>query len=210
MKRPPHVEGGLSPSPDLDPSPILDPSDEGGIPDLTMFYEMIEWLPTILRDAPEFVAIVYAFSRELTRLEGRIEQVRAQFFPQKADVLLGVWETMLRTTVAPATLTLDQRRSRAVSLAQRMTATPAAKRWAQMITDVVGDGWSYDRHDPADLSSPPTDTLRVWLPFPVGSEQYEQAKDFVRAITPAHLDIEFNFPGGFVLDDASLDVGALG
>jgi hypothetical protein len=54
------------------------------------------WLPVALRDSPDHLAVLHCLAHEVERLEGSIETVRAQFFPQSADLLLKVYERRVR------------------------------------------------------------------------------------------------------------------
>lgn len=159
----------------------------------------------VLQDSPDHLAVLHALARESERMEAAIELVRAQAFPQTADVLLGVWEAQLGTTVEPEGQALAQRRETAIALLRRMRGTPAGRDWESNVTALVGPGWSYEEHVPGDAGSPPANTIRVRFPFAPASGSYARAEALLRAITPAHLDIVTQFEGGFVLDQSQLD-----
>lgn len=167
------------------------------------------WLPVGLRDSPDHLAVLHALAHELDRLEASIETVRAQFFPQTADVLLGVYEHELKLTVEPEGLTLDERRTRVLAMLLKSRSTPAGTDWQDNVTLLVGSGWTYAEHDPDDPDSPSEYTVVVRLPFPPASTLYALTERLLREITPAHLDLVVTFAGGFVLDQSQLDQEAL-
>lgn len=169
------------------------------------------WMPVVLRDSPDHLAVIHACAREVERLEGKVEQVRMQFFPQHADVLLKVWEFMLRVTVEPEGLTVEQRRALVIATLRKMRSTPYGRDWVANVTALVGEGWTYEEHEPGVGTSPPTDTIRINLPFPPDSSSYARAEALIRAITPAHVDIVLANPegGGFILDQSELDQEAV-
>lgn len=162
--------------------------------------------PVILRNSPEHLAVWHSYAKELERLEAKIEQVRAQFWPQTADILLGVYEAILKITVGgPVGATLEERRDLVLTYLRKLASTPAGSDWVANVTELVGAGWSYEEHDPANPSSPPADTIRVHLPFAPSSGRYAQTERLLRDITPAHLDIILTYSGGFILDQSQLD-----
>jgi hypothetical protein len=167
------------------------------------------WLPVVLRDSPDHLAVVHAVAKETERLEAAIEQVRAQFVPQTADVLLKVYEAQLGITIEPVGATLDERRMTVLAMLRKQASTPSGLDWQANVTRLVGAGWTYSEHDPADPSSPPAYTIEVRLPFPPSSTRYAQTERLIRDITPAHLDLIITYAGGFVLDQSQLDQEAL-
>lgn len=168
--------------------------------------EFRDMAPVIFRDSPEHLAVWHATAKELERLEAAIETVRAQFFPQTADVLLGVYEGELGITIGgPPGATLDERRNLVLTYLRKLAGTPAGADWVENVTRLVGAGWTYEEHDPDDPTSPPAYTLRIHLPFPPSSGRYAQAENLIRDITPAHLDIVLSYTGGFLLDQSQMD-----
>lgn len=167
------------------------------------------WLPVVLRDSPDHLAVIHALAVEMELLESRIEEVRRQFFPQHADVLLKVWEFMLRITIEPEGLTIAERREIVLATLRKMRSTPEGRDWVDNVTALVGAGWTYEEHNPADAGSPPVNTVQITLPYPPDSSAYARAEALVRDITPAHLDLVVTFTGGFLLDQSQLDQEAL-
>lgn len=162
-------------------------------------------LPAVFHDSPEHLAMVHCLANEMDRLDARIEIVRRQFFPQTADVLLKVWELMVRVTIEPVGVSVEERRATVLAQLRRMLASPQGRDWVANVTQLVGPGWSYEEHDPDDVGSPPENTVRIRLPFPPSSSSYARAEALIRDITPAHVDLEVGFIGGFVLDESQLD-----
>jgi len=56
---------------------------------------------------------------------------------------------------------------------------------------------------------PPAYTIRITVPFPPTSTRYQQLVELVKAVSPAHLDVQILFLSGFVLDASALDLEAL-
>jgi hypothetical protein len=167
------------------------------------------WLPVVVRDSPDHLAVIHACAVEMERLEAAIEQVRQQAFPQHADVLLKVWEFMLRITIEPVGVSLADRRLVVLATLRKMRSTPEGRDWVDNVTALVGPGWTYEEHDPHDAGSPPPYTVRISLPFAPSSSAYARAETLIRDITPAHLDLILAFPGGFLLDESQLDQEAV-
>lgn len=164
-------------------------------------------LPVRLRDSPEHLAVINAQAREFEMIEAAAAVVRAQFFPQTADVLLSAWEHELRITIEPEGTTVEERRELVLATLQRMRSTPEGRDWAGNVTALIGPGWTYSEHIPGDVSTPPEGTIRIDLPFPPTSASYARVEALIRVITPAHLDIELASPpgSGFTLDVSQLD-----
>lgn len=176
---------------------------ESALTDLSRTY--ISWLPTALQRSPEHRATCHARAKEIERLEGRIHEVRAQFFPTTATTLLGLWERLLKLTIEPAGKTLAERRTLVLVTLRAVASSPEGRRWVANVTSLAGAGWTYQEHIPGDGTTPPENTVRIVLPYPPGSLLYQQLERLIREITPAHLDLIVTFSGGFVLDQSQLD-----
>jgi hypothetical protein len=166
-------------------------------------------LPVVLRDSPEHLAVIHSTMREVERLEAAIEQVRRQFFPQQADILLKVWERQVGITVEPPGWTIEQRRTAVVAQLRKMRSSPSGADWMADVSLLVGAGWTYAEHVPGDVTSPPADTVRIELPFPPTSGMYGLIERTLREMIPAHVDLVVTFSGGFVLDESQLDQEAM-
>lgn len=161
-------------------------------------------LPVVFRDSPDHLAVLNAVTKEAARLEAAIETVRLQFFPQMADILLKVWEAQLGTTVAPG-IPVTDRRNIVLTLLRRLSSTPSGLDWVANVTGLIGPGWTYKEHDPADGTSPPNNTIRITLPFPPSNTIYAQTETLIRAITPAHLDLQLFSASGMQWDRSQWD-----
>lgn len=167
---------------------------------------MLAMLPPQVRESPDYQGVIHAQAREVELLESKIEAVRAQLNPLTADeLLLKAWEALLGLTVEPVGLTVAQRRTTIVAFLQRLKTSPFGSDWEENVTRLVGPGWTYAEHDGSDPSSPPPYTIRVQLPFAPTSRLYLLLERLLRDITPANLDIELQYVGGFILDESQLD-----
>lgn len=187
-----------------------DPVPPGSPPLTPLGLAFRESAPTVVRNDPDYLSIWHATARECERLADRIEHVRAQFFPRTADDLLKAWELMVKTTVEPEGLTLEERRQIVLARLLRMASDPSGLAWQENVTALVGPGWDYLEHIPGDPSSPDTDTIRVYLPYPPGSDRYGLTEALLRDITPAHVDIVLVSLGGFILDESQMDQEGMG
>lgn len=167
---------------------------------------MLAMLPPKLQGSVEHQAVIHAQSRELDRLEGCIEQVRAQFNPATADILLNAWEYSLKLPVGGAGADIPTRQQRVVVRLQKLLGQAEGIEWEDQITALIGGGWSYLEHIPGDGTSPPANTLRITLPFSSSSGSYLAALQEIAEVTPAHLEIEFESAAGFQLDDSPMDI----
>lgn len=159
------------------------------------------WLPVAFRDSPDHLAVIHCLASELERLEASIEVVRAQMFPQSADVLLKLWEWQLGMTIEPVGLTLDERRDLVLAGMLKLKGTPSGSDWVENVSKIIGEGgWTYSEHP---VGSPYT--IRVSLPAPPASGTYQRTLSLLRDITPAHLALDVVFAGGFVLDTSQAD-----
>lgn len=170
----------------------------------------LRWLPSVLHESPEHLAIVHAVAREFDLVEERIALLREQFFVQTAVPLLKVWEFMVGVTVEPVGVLEEQRRQIVVAQLLRMVASPSGRAWVANVTQLVGPGWTYEEHVPGDPASPPENTIRIRLPFSPAASSYAQAEALVRERTQAHIDIQAFFIGGFELDRSQLDQEGFG
>lgn len=171
--------------------------------------EMLESLPPVLRDSADYQAIIHAEAKEIERLEASLELVRAQFNPGTASVLLGVWERITRQTVAPVGKSEAERQAAITARLRKLLSIGYGSAWEEQITALIGPGWDYKEHIPGDGTSPPVGTLRIILPFPPEGSRYLEALAQIREVTHAHLEIEFESAGGFLLDESRLDLEEL-
>lgn len=177
----------------------------GARPLTALGLQMQAALPPALRDSNDYLGIIHPLAREIERLEGCIEQVRSQFSPSTADLLLPAWETQARLAVGGAGASTAQRQQAVVTQLRFALGESEGREWEARITEMIGPGWTYEEHIPGDGTSPPENTLRITLPFPPDGSAYNAALLKIREVTAAHLEIEFSPAGGFILDESQLD-----
>jgi hypothetical protein len=167
-------------------------------------------LPPVLQRSTDYQAIIHPIARELEALEATIEQLRAQFNPATADILLPAWEYMVKLPVGGAGSSIDQRRQKLIARLRKVEGQSEGREWEAQITELVGPGWAYEEHDTGDPTSPAANVIRITLPFLPSSPSYQEAIDQIREITPAHLSLSFSSAAGFVLDESELDRDSFG
>jgi hypothetical protein len=130
-------------------------------------------------------------------------EVRDQFVPQRATLLLGLYERLLALTVNPAGVTLAERRARVLAAMSRMAGDPSGSKWEDDMIKLLGPigtgvgEWYYREHDPDDPTSPPPNYLLVAFPYDPTTVGLVRA--YVLSITPAHLRLLFRFRTGFLV-----------
>lgn len=174
-------------------------------------WAMIDSLPPILREDPDYRALMHCAAREIERVEATIEDVRTQLIPVNAtDLGLQAWEHLLRLPVAPSGETIEVRQ---ITVANRLAALggdPAGTDWVRRMNRRLGNvAWSYEEHQPGVGGTPAAQTLRIRLPFVVNSEPWNQAVKAFREETPSELALTFLGEGGFILDASQLDLDTL-
>lgn len=167
--------------------------------------EMRDSLPPVLRESPDYLAVIHAIAKECELAAAAIETVRRQFNPSHADLLLGVWERITRQTVNPP-LTIAERQAAVTARLRKMLTIGEGSAWEEQVSAIVGIGWSYTENIPGDPTSPPAGMLRITIPFPPEGSRYAEALLRIREVTPAHLAIEFASASGFVLDVSEMDL----
>lgn len=173
--------------------------------------QMMAALPPVLQNSSDYEASIHAQTREIALLEASIEQVRAQFNPASADLMLGAWEAIVRLPVGGMGASVAQRQARVIQRLQKLLGASEGLEWEQAITSLVGTGWTYLEYLEGDPDSPPANTISIALPFPPDGPAYTEALREIREVTPAHLDIRFASSGiGFILDESELDLEGLG
>lgn len=170
--------------------------------------EWLEEMPWQLRGDPDIQAVVHCYMREEERKRETLDTIRAQFTPQSATELgLPWWERLLKMTIAPAGYTVEQRRDAAVAALQRLRSRPRGLDQEAAISRLVGPGWTYQEHDPADVLSPAPGHVRFTLPVAPDAELYARFRTLIRGVIEAHVAVETLFEGGFVLDQDAWDEG---
>jgi hypothetical protein len=134
-------------------------------------WQLLDMLPPVLRGSYDYQAVHHAAARELELLESRIEQVRAQFFPQTADILLVVWEAQLGLEIAPGGYTVEQRRSIVLAALGRMVTDGSGATWEALITAIAGAGWDYEEAGGERRTLPSLSLYPSASTLPAGSGQ---------------------------------------
>lgn len=171
---------------------------------------MRDSLPVVLRGSHDYLAVIHAYAKELELLEGAIEAVRAQLNPLTADVLLSAWEAELALPVGGGGGTSAARIAAIVARLRKITGQSEGREWVAAITEIVGGGWTYAEHNPADGTSPAEGVIRVTIPFASGTSRFIEAATQIRELTPAHLVLDLQSSTAFTLDLSQLDVQQFG
>jgi hypothetical protein len=166
---------------------------------------MLSELPPKLRSSYDYQAVIHAYAREVDLLEASIEQVRAQFVPSSADILLGAWESLVKLPLGGNGASISQRQANVVNRIQRLLGQAEGIQWIQTLNGILGPGWSYEEHNPVDGGSPAVNVIRVSVPFASGTPFFDTAEVQVRIATAGHLGLEFLSTAGFILDESELD-----
>lgn len=171
---------------------------------------MLAQLPPAVRGSIDYMAVIHAYAKEIETVEAAIEQVRAQFNPMTADTLLPAWEVEVRLPVGGLPgQTLEQRRAAVVGRLSK-PFSGQGRDWERAITAMVGPGWSYLEHDPANPSSPAPGVIQVTIPWASGTGQFTGLVTQIRDITDAHLQVEVLSSAPFLLDESQMDVSQFG
>lgn len=169
--------------------------------------ELLGWLPPVLQESEDYMAVIHPLAMEMERLEGKVELVRDQFFPQTADILLWAWERLVQTGEAPSGVSLEDRRAVVMTLLRRGRDGKLGIEWESRISAIAGPGWSYTEYEPGVVppDGPPAGTVWITVSFSSGSSQLAVARRAIRTVTPAHLAIVLFSEAGFELDVSHLD-----
>lgn len=116
-------------------------------------------LPPFMRASADVQAAIDSCAAEMERLDGFLRALRNNFFPQLGEEYLHIWEALLRLTQNPADKTLAQRRSSVLAYLQKLKSSGTATEWVSNLTRLIGTGWSFKEHDPAD------GVLRIKIPY---------------------------------------------
>lgn len=160
-------------------------------------------LPYYYQTDPTAVTVLNVLGRELDRIETFLDTLRLQEFPQNADDtyrILRIWESELGMPVAPSQLTLAQRQARVIAWI-RTRRVGAGFDWSAAVTQFFGsDLWTVEENTPSDYA------IQVLIPHDAsGGYTIAAMQGFLRAITPAHLDISVGYSGGFIVDISHVD-----
>lgn len=174
-------------------------------------WAMLDDLPPVLREDPDVRAVIHCYAREFDRLALTAEEVRAQFFPTQATILLRAWEASLQLTIDPVGWTDAERREEIALGLVRMVAGGTGGAWEERLAALVGAGFSYEEFDTQDPGNTvPAHTIRITLPYPPTSDRFARIERALTLITPANTDIILQSTAGFLLDESQLDQETFG
>lgn len=167
-------------------------------------------LPPKLRDSYDYLAVINSLSKEMDRLENAAEEVRLEFNPATATMLLGAWEYTFKLPVGGNGVSIALRRQKVIARMRKLLGQSEGREWGAQITEILGGGWTYEEHDPADGTSPADGVIRIVLPFQTGSDRFKEAQIQIREITAAHLELDFTSAAGFQADLSPMDITEFG
>lgn len=168
--------------------------------------ETLELLPRYYDLDPNFLGTLTSARAELARVEAMLLALRAGGFPQHADDsyrLLGVWETLLGLPEEPGGLTVAQRRNKVLGQYRARKAN-SGEAWQAALSTFMGlTPWAYAENTPDPY------TLTVTVGYLPGSDDLGRVTEFLRRITPAHIELVVNSEAGFVVDMSRVDQEAI-
>jgi uncharacterized protein YmfQ (DUF2313 family) len=157
--------------------------------------DMLEDLPPYLQDDPAVQAVYYAVANEIDRIENTANEVRELLAAQTADNTyrtLAMWEFIFGLPPEPPGVTLADRQSK-VKAMLRARRVAYGVDWVGVIDEALA-GQSWDHND-AFASY----TVQLTLPGTSSSYQSKMIEAIARRITPAHLELNFTYEGGFIV-----------
>jgi hypothetical protein len=155
--------------------------------------EMLAMLPPYEDEDENVISAIQAAAMEIERLDDAGEAFMHKIIPINADEefkTLSMWEALLNLTVAPAGVSVEERRNYMLSRLRSRSVSRGSE-WIDRLSDVLGSGWSHQ-----EGPTPYTVSLRV--PYSAGGQRID-VSGFARLITPAHLDILFGYEEGFLV-----------
>lgn len=173
--------------------------------------EFLEEIPHQFRRDPDIRAVIDVKSREVQRLRDRLEALSAGVFPQldSAGAYTAIWEFTLGLSVNPDGYTLADRRSRVLAFLQKLHRTGSGLDFEQTASQLMGITWTYQEHIPGDALSPPENTIRVKIAYASSSLKAADIRALLRAIIPAHLEIQVQYDEGFIIGDSLIGIDPL-
>lgn len=164
--------------------------------------ELMEMLPPYYWEEHTMNAIQNAFGREIERLDDAADALIEGMFPHLATdqhLMLSMHEEEAGLPIAPADLTLDQRRERVMGV-RRSRRMNSGGKWEAAVSAAIGtDGWTYEKQQPGP------NQVTVYVPFPPGSDALDAVHDRIRPITSAWVEIIVASIDGFVVDESLVD-----
>jgi hypothetical protein len=117
---------------------------------------------------------------------------------------LAIWEWVLDLPVAPGVLTTEQRRDRVLDELRLVIQGGEGADWVATVDGIVGGPWRYEEHVPGDATSPDPYTIRIVIPYALGSVSAVYVQRAIREATPANMVIQVVYEEGFIFDESPL------
>lgn len=164
---------------------------------------MLGMMPPFHTEDPHIVGIVDSLGREAANAETAIEATSLLFFPMrmKDPAHFAIWEYALDLPTDPA-IPLHNRRNAIINRMRSFATAGAGYNWVNAVSALV-DSWSYEENEPDGYM------IRIRTGYDSDSVQARQLIELVRSITPAHLDVVYEFGDGFILGASQLSVDTL-
>lgn len=159
---------------------------------------LVDRLPYFLHSAPEIVGTLDTLGREIDRMDAAVETLIANFFASTADEYLHWHERLLGLAEDPPDKTIAQRRASVLAIYASLASGGSGLAWEEDITRQIGTTWSYEEYVSGGGLSPYT--IRMTLP---PDTTYETVA-LIRSITPAHIQIGFGSPLGFLVGESAI------
>lgn len=174
--------------------------------------EMLADMTPFMREDPFVQAVVAAQAAEYERLDDAARTMLGALFPAQADdvlligtwpaPLLSMWEDLLLLPVAPAGVTLADRRAKVLAHIQGRNSA-AGSDWIATLSRALGtDAWTH-------LEGPGDYQVTITVPSAAGSYSAGQIGQIARKITPAHLDIIVGYGSGFLVGISQIGIEPL-
>lgn len=170
---------------------------------------ILDTIPGWMQNAPEYKALALVAANESARMRAKVAEVRDGLIPMRTNaLLLPLWEYLLGLTIEPEGMTVEARRTRVIGRLRQAPPDPSGKTWEARITDFIGPGWTYE-----EVEGPGEEERQriiVYVPFALGTPNFEFAKRIVERERPAAWEITVIPLAIFTLDVSKLDVTEFG
>jgi uncharacterized protein YmfQ (DUF2313 family) len=164
---------------------------------------MLADMPPYEADEPFVQAVIAAYANEFERIEDAAVAIQNALFPARAaDValpeigviarIMSMWESFLGLPVAPAGVSVTERRNKINAHIRKRHSAEGAD-WVANLTEAIGaTPWTY-QEGPGDY------VVTLHIPFDSTSYSASQMMALAREMTPAHLDVVPVFNEGFLV-----------
>lgn len=153
-------------------------------------------LPAYYREDEIATSVLDCMAREVERLEETAETIRSGLFVSGADDtydLLAAHEAQLGLPVRQSGISIAQRRGEVLA-AIAARHSPSLTDWANRVSATLGTTeWSYAENTPSAY------TITMFVPYEVGTDEYDRVEPAIRPFTPAHIDITLTAGEGFIV-----------